>query len=181
MKILILIALASLALSVPNQAPIIGIYTQTDSSDEPKMVEGLKLASNYSYIAASYVKYIQISGAQVVPIFAYSKNKTYFDNLLPKINGVLFPGGGTAIDITNTWTKNADYILKYAIEQNKNGNPFPVWGTCLGWELLAYLTSGYDSKVLSSVRGESGVKNRIAIKTPSYLFGDLSTSLKNYL
>lgn len=32
-----------------------------------------------------------MSGAQVVPIFAYS-NQSYFDNLLPKINGVLFPG-----------------------------------------------------------------------------------------
>lgn len=121
-----------MAISVPLQAPIIGIYTQTDTSDEPKG-EGVKLASNYSYIAASYVKYIQISGAQVVPIFAYTKDRAYFDNLLPKLNGVLFPGGGSAIDITNTWTKNADYILKYAIEQNKKGNPFPVWGTCLGW------------------------------------------------
>ena len=55
--------------------------------------------SNYSYIAASYVKYIQMSGAQVVPIFAYSKKMTYFDNLLPKINGVLFPGGGHVIHI----------------------------------------------------------------------------------
>lgn len=32
-----------------------------------------------------------MSGAQVVPIFAFS-NKAYFDELLPQINGVLFPG-----------------------------------------------------------------------------------------
>jgi gamma-glutamyl-gamma-aminobutyrate hydrolase PuuD len=137
--------------------------------------------SNYTYIAASYVKFIEMSGAQVVPIFAYTKNRTYFDALLPKLNGVLFPGGGEAISIGNIWTSNADYILKYAISENKKGNPFPVWGTCLGWELLAYLTSGYDSKVLSSVRGESAVRNRIAIKSPSYLFDDLSTTLKSNL
>lgn len=71
--------------------------------------------SNYSYIAASYVKYIQMSGAQVVPIFSYTKDKAYFDNLLPQLNGVLFPGGGTAININNIWTQNADYILKYAM------------------------------------------------------------------
>jgi gamma-glutamyl hydrolase len=119
-----------------------------------------------------------MSGAQVVPIFSYTKDKAYLDNLLPQLNGVLFPGGGTAININNIWTKNADYILKYAMEQNKKGNPFPVWGTCLGWELIAYLTSGYDSNVLSPVRGESAVRNRLAIKTPSYLFDDLSASIK---
>ena len=90
-------------------------------------------ASNHSFIAASYVKYIQMSGAQVVPIFAYTKNASYFDNLLPKLNGVLFPGGAVSIDINNLWTKNADYILKYAISENKKGNMFAVWGTCLGW------------------------------------------------
>lgn len=35
-----------------------------------------------------------MSGAQVVPIFAYSKSTEYFDKLLPKLNGVFFPGGG---------------------------------------------------------------------------------------
>jgi gamma-glutamyl hydrolase len=49
------------------------------------------MKSDFTYVAASYVKYIQMSGAQVVPIFAYS-SIGYLDNLLPKINGVLFPG-----------------------------------------------------------------------------------------
>ena len=56
-----------------------------------------------------------MSGAQVVPVFAYSQNRDYFDKLLPKINGVLFPGGAIAISIDNLWIKNADYILKYAM------------------------------------------------------------------
>jgi gamma-glutamyl hydrolase len=183
-RALLLLGMVWLAVNVPQQTPIIGIYTQSDTGDEPKgEIESLKMdgASNYSYIAASYVKFIQMSGAQVVPIFAYTKDKSYFDTLLPKLNGVLFPGGGQEINIKNIWTSNADYILKYAISENKKGNPFPVWGTCLGWELLAYLTSGYDSKVLSPVRGESAVKNRLSIKSPSYLYDDLSSTLKNNL
>ncbi len=92
-KIITLCLLAIVALSLPKQTPIIGIYTQTDESDEP---EGdTKPAetgySNYSYIAASYVKYIEMSGAQVVPLFAYNST-SYLDDILPKLNGVLFPG-----------------------------------------------------------------------------------------
>lgn len=118
-----------------------------------------------------------MSGAQVVPIFAFS-DTTYLDNILSKVNGVLFTGGGMEFNINNKWTKNADHILKYAIDQNKKGNPYPVWGTCLGFELLAYLTCGYDSKVLSPVRGESGVRNTIKIQGHSYLYDDLSTELR---
>ena len=44
---------------IPPQNPVIGIYTQTANE-------------NSSYIAASYVKFIQMSGAQVVPIFSFS-------------------------------------------------------------------------------------------------------------
>lgn len=57
------------------------------------------------------------------------------------------------IDITNTWTQNADYVFKYAMNENKKGNVFPIWGTCLGMQLIAYLTSGYDSKAIAPVRG----------------------------
>lgn len=92
--------------ALPNQAPIIGIYTQSDQSDEPtEATDRIKATpSNYSYIAASYVKYIQMSGAQVVPIFAYS-NQSYFDQLLPKINGVLFPGISASIKVViRIWT-----------------------------------------------------------------------------
>ena len=93
-----------------------------------------------------------MSGAQVVPIFAFNSTE-YLDDILSKVNGVLFTGGGIDFNMKNKWTQTADHILKYAINQNKNGNPYPVWGTCLGFELLVYLTSGYDDNCLERVRG----------------------------
>lgn len=45
-----------------SQQPVIGIYTQPYDSKQ-------------SYIAASYVKYLEMSGAQVIPLF-YSLNQT---------------------------------------------------------------------------------------------------------
>ncbi len=88
LKVFILALLAFASLAQPNQRPIIGIYTQSDSDDEPKLT-----ATFQTYIAASYIKFVEMSGAQVVPILAYS-TQSEIAALLPKLNGVLFPGGG---------------------------------------------------------------------------------------
>lgn len=93
-----------------------------------------------------------MAGAQVVPIF-YKSTQADLKLLLSQINGVVFPGGGMELNISNEFTKNADYILKYSMEQNDLGKPFPVWGICLGHQLLSYLTSGYDSQVIQRVTG----------------------------
>jgi gamma-glutamyl hydrolase len=86
MKVVAIICfLTVFAFCTPPQNPIIGIYTQSDTDDEPTN------AVFETYIAASYVKFVEMSGAQVVPIFAYS-NQTVIADLLPKLNGVLFPG-----------------------------------------------------------------------------------------
>ena len=88
-KLLLLAILAISVFALPNQRPIIGIYTQSDEDDEPTMTKNTLL----TYIAASYIKFIEMSGAQVVPIFAYG-SQSVIAQQLTKINGVLFPGGG---------------------------------------------------------------------------------------
>jgi hypothetical protein len=62
--ILLSLIIAAFAQNYPNQSPVIGIFTQSNDEDDNPVYE--------SYISASYVKYIEMSGAQVVPIFAYS-------------------------------------------------------------------------------------------------------------
>ena len=74
-NISILALLVTMAFTLPNQRPIIGIFTQSTDSNEPTLEDlgsDLSDSKNTSYIAASYIKYIQMSGAQVIPIFAYS-------------------------------------------------------------------------------------------------------------
>ena len=85
-----------------------------------------------TYIAASYVKNIQMSAAQVIPLY-YHYSHQQLDNILSKINGVFFPGGEMPIDWNNQFTSNIDYIIKWANKQNDAGRPFPIWGTCLGY------------------------------------------------
>ena len=86
MKLLLLtlLLIAVLSQTYPKQSPVIGIYTQTCDEDDIDHFE--------SYISASYIKFIEMSGAQVVPIYSFS-SQAQIAALLPKINGVLFPGG----------------------------------------------------------------------------------------
>ncbi len=174
--VLLCLVCGLLASAVYKQTPVIGIYTQS-GGDEPK--DNLQAGEIQSYIAASYVKYLQMAGAQVVPIFAY-KDKSYFDELLPQINGVLFPGGTQEFSMNNTWTKNADYILKYAMDQNDKGKVYPVWGTCLGLQLLAYLTSDYKNSIIESVRNQVAVTNTLRLtENKSKIYNAFSSNILN--
>jgi gamma-glutamyl hydrolase len=148
MKKLLSFILVSCVLSLrlkhryPPQNPVIGIYTQAHDEDN-------NLNTNTTYIAASYVKFIEMSGAQVVPIYSFSETRQVL-NLMEKVNGVLFTGGGLKkFDISDQWTKNAEAILNFAKTQNDNNNPFPIFGTCQGLELLCYLTSNYNHSILA--------------------------------
>ena len=51
---------------------------------------------------------------------------------------------------------------------------FPVWGTCLGHQLLIYLTSGYDSRSIVAVRGQVGMTNTLKALAGNRLYSSLS-------
>ena len=59
--------------------------------------------------------------------------------------------------MNNQWTRNADAIFKYAQEQNQKGNPFPLFCTCLGFQLISYLSSNYDDSILTAVQGDDAI------------------------
>ena len=133
--------------SLPQQTPIIGVYTQTFNDTN-------------SYITSTYVRFVEMSGAQVVPILAFSETSVILD-LLPKLNGVLFTGGTMEYNISKVWTINANAILKYAIQQNDMGNPFPIWGTCMGLQILSYLTSQNNDTILSRVHDDISIHHTL--------------------
>lgn len=81
-----------------------------------------------------------------------------------------------SFSLTNQWTRNADLILKYAKEQNDAGNPFPVFGTCLGFQLLSYLTSGYNSSILTRVNGDEAIIHPLFLLNDGYLFSTFTSA-----
>ena len=99
-----------------------------------------------SYIASSYPKWIEESGAKAIPI-PYNLSFEKIKKLMHEVNGILLPGG----DISVFWkSSHSRYVqtLKYVFEQFIHMNSieqiyFPLWGTCQGFEqILQYFSEG---------------------------------------
>ncbi|XP_054732883.1 gamma-glutamyl hydrolase A [Anastrepha obliqua] len=120
-----------------NTRPIIGILTQEVSNFVLRKYPDKDYTS---YIAASYVKFVEGAGGRVVPIWI-DREREYYEDIMSKINGVLLPGGATYFNQSNGYADAGQHIYNIAIEMNENGSYMPIWGTCLGYELLIYLTA----------------------------------------
>jgi len=142
-NILVLFSIFSIVFCL-NERPIVGILTQpTDGA-----------LANYgsSYIAASYVKFVESGGARVVPVF-HNSTMEELDQIFSQINGILFPGGGSNLDNTPLF-KAGQRLYNNAIAATRKGDYFPVFGHCQGFELLAIITS-QDFDILSGVDAEN--------------------------
>ncbi|XP_007937663.1 gamma-glutamyl hydrolase [Orycteropus afer afer] len=133
---LLLCGVASFKLSAPSsgttEKPIIGILMQRCRSK-------MKNLGKY-YIAASYVKYLESAGARVIPVRLNLTGEEY-EKLFKSINGILFPGGSVNLR-TSDYAKVAKIFYNFALKSFDDGDYFPVWGTCLGFEELSFLVSG---------------------------------------
>ncbi|EGC36406.1 hypothetical protein DICPUDRAFT_31892 [Dictyostelium purpureum] len=147
-KLLSLLLLCNIIVAAPtavNNRPIIGILTQPTN--------GGMATYGDQYLAASYVKYIESAGARVVPIL-YDTDIKSLTSLFNSINGILFPGGGVDFDNATVYTNTIQSIWQLVIESNNNGDYFPLWGTCMGFQELALLAAG-NFDLLSSYNSEN--------------------------
>eukprot|EP01061_Rhynchopus_euleeides_P027002 TRINITY_DN43990_c0_g1_i1.p1 TRINITY_DN43990_c0_g1~~TRINITY_DN43990_c0_g1_i1.p1 ORF type:complete len:338 (+),score=92.67 TRINITY_DN43990_c0_g1_i1:48-1016(+) len=128
-----------------DDRPIIGVWSHPVVEGElPFDPLGLE------YIAGSYIKWLEMAGARAVPIPYNTSTPDELRQIFRSINGVLYPGGGAGP------SANARLMFDLAVEANAQGDYFPVWGTCLGFEWLvefyggpASVTSGFDSENVS--------------------------------
>jgi len=121
-----------------NDRPIIGVLAQ-------ELGDG----SQQSYIAASYVKYLEMAGARVVPV------------------QLLIPGGAANIT-TSGYGKAARILYSLAEVLYGAGDYWPIWGTCLGFEFLVSVDAGTEN-ILSHCRSYDK-------KLPLYFTKDAYTS-----
>jgi gamma-glutamyl hydrolase len=130
--------------------PVIGIYgnpyPETDFT-----------YNNKTYYVMAYIRWLEAFGAEVMAINNwYSESE--IEDILNKVNGVLFMGGGRDFNLTSNWELKAKFILNFALKNN-----LPVYGTCMGFQLLNVIFAE-DEKILSEHKYEdSGVEHSLIL------------------
>ncbi|XP_063307433.1 gamma-glutamyl hydrolase-like [Pelobates fuscus] len=156
-----------------NTRPIIGILAQETHFEELQ-------SYGSSYIAASYVKTLESAGARVIPIKISLPEEEYV-KIFNSINGILLPGGG--VDLMHSeFAKAAKIFYDLALKANDNGDYFPIWGTCLGFEELTYLTSGELLLTLTETEdvslplnfSQDALRSKLFRNIPKNLYDNLS-------
>eukprot|EP01084_Bolivina_argentea_P230903 389532_1 len=143
-----------------NDTPVIGILSlpclpEVMEKDCPEWA----VPSATSYIAASYVKWLEAGGARVVPIVV-TDNFQSVSELVLQLNGILFTGGTEYFDSTSIYYNQVLNILhtlrKYHTENALKS--IPLWGTCLGFQAMveaiakaSIMKTGYDDHDVESV------------------------------
>ncbi|XP_037613077.1 gamma-glutamyl hydrolase-like isoform X2 [Sebastes umbrosus] len=184
-----------------NDRPIIGVLSQDIRNPKGNQI---------SYIAASYVKTLESAGARVVPVMINQTPEEY-KTLFNSINGtftlttlhnsavfmtdtpaetavnlnyngsrILYPGGSASIT-SSGYQRAAKVFYDLAIEANKRGDYFPVFGTCLGYEQLTVLTSGTDLLSRTDTNGVPLPLNFTNEAKDSRMFKDVPAELMEEL
>lgn len=122
--------MATVQKNMLNERPIIGILSQP----------GDPAPDGMSYIAASYIKWVEAAGARVIPIL-YDMSDDEIRERFDVINGILLPGGGAKLEPGHRFYDTASLLVDLAIAANDNGDYFPIHGTCLGLETLSIIIS----------------------------------------
>ena len=129
------VLLTGLVSAVPQQPanPVIGIFTNADVECPPPPPG---VAAGTSCVPSYNVRLLEAAGVRVVP-FPWNATKEKRLWLAKRVNGVLFPGGGITGKRTNDeYFNNMQEIFDWAIEWNKQGDPFMLWGTCMGFQYI---------------------------------------------
>ena len=141
---------ALLSLASASHTPVIAIMSHPAMMNETETMVEVEAAGasrdavglGRQYMAASYVKWLELAGARVMPL-SYHATDDEVDQAFAQINGALFMGGGAKLPpaARRLWSK--------ASEANAKGDVFPIWGSCLGFEWIMQLASD-DDKILSN-------------------------------
>ena len=107
------------------------------------------LGNATDYLPASYVKWLELGGARVVPVM-YEATDREVDAIFANTNGLLLIGGDAPV------CSAACRFLASAVSAAKGGDAYPIWGTCDGFEWLMQMAAkddgalqpGFDSENL---------------------------------
>ncbi|CAI2371025.1 unnamed protein product [Moneuplotes crassus] len=153
-----------------NERPVIGIFTQpyNDTSD---------------YIMAAYVKFVEASGARAIPIVWRDSDEDIL-KLVPKMNGVLFPGGGTSLKNKDgsltEYSRKGELVLNKVKELNDQGIYYPILAICLGFQEVSQIEAPYVDTLETYYFDADDISNNVTLKSTiseSKLFNEMPQHL----
>lgn len=155
-----------------NDRPVIGILTQMVSDEVMKPFGS-------TYIPASYVKYTESGGSRVMPIRLTLSNAEY-EEIFKRINGLLLIGGAVDL-VASDYARVAKLFYKLALAANDAGDFFPIWGTCMGMQLLTVLVAGKSLLTKTTAENVALPLNLTAEANSSRMFEGFPTDLMKAL
>eukprot|EP00747_Dinoflagellata_sp_TGD_P221936 gnl/TRDRNA2_/TRDRNA2_93700_c0_seq2.p1 gnl/TRDRNA2_/TRDRNA2_93700_c0~~gnl/TRDRNA2_/TRDRNA2_93700_c0_seq2.p1 ORF type:complete len:412 (+),score=28.92 gnl/TRDRNA2_/TRDRNA2_93700_c0_seq2:130-1365(+) len=145
-----------IAETTPTRPPLFEVpiaEPPPDESDWPGAVATkpvVGIYATYRTYLLWYRQWVEQFGAATVILPNSGNVEDYF----PKLNALLIPGGSgpnTSMDVEPF----ARALINRAIRANKEGDYFPVWGTCLGFEWILQVVSGDNCVVQEDDRYDS--------------------------
>jgi len=146
----IFLTLLFFACSSAKELPVIGILSKPVYSSMSNATIAVDDETGERLIDGSYVNFLEAGGARVAYI-DYRASDEELTELFKKLDGMLIPGGSASFFNSEGYSKfalSAKLLLELAIKENDNGGYFPIWGICLGFELIMQLIG--ENNVLST-------------------------------
>ena len=148
----------------PSNAPIIGVLAVPvglfcDTLD-------YEASGATSCFHSLYVKWLEAAGARVVPL-PFDLPRGELDQLLGSVNGALITGGETDLSNLNSpYMLAASHLYQHALAVHANGETWPLWGTCMGMQVLSVLGAADPSVLLRHAYDSEGLQLPLSL-TPA--------------
>jgi len=114
--------------------PIIAIVSIPDPSDQ--------IDIQRTNVMGHYIRWIESAGGLTMAIHPWTSD-TELDEILTKVNGFLWQGGGKDLDLNGQFELFSAKILNKIIDlKDKKNISIPLWVTCQGFELLNMIFAG---------------------------------------
>ena len=157
-SILLLLLLLPACVCRATERPVIGILAvPVDNSDCDTLVH-LAHDGATSCFHSLYVKWLEAAGAQVAPL-PFDLPPEKFDALVGSLNGALITGGDFAIKhLDSPYMKAASRLYEHSLAMHSaKGERWPLWGTCMGMQVLSVLGARDGSVLLSNAYHSEGL------------------------
>lgn len=173
-----------------TERPVVAVLTQPGAWCSELTCGGSPSSWAPQFIYASYVKWLEASGARVAVIQS-DWPFAQIESMLRSVNGLLIPGGSDiGRHMNSTYTNVTRRIFHLAVSINvEEHSYFPVWGTCQGFDqLMIYSSSNeWDASAFAIVDAErlflplaltTGAERSFLLKeAPQYILETLQTNV----